>query len=35
MALRGTPDIYTGMSELYYERNDLSAAAQCIMDGKN
>jgi len=34
MALRGTPDIYTGMSELYYERNDLSAAAQCLLRSK-
>ena len=32
--LRGTADMLVGMSELYYERNDLSAAAQCLMKAK-
>jgi LuxR family transcriptional regulator, maltose regulon positive regulatory protein len=29
-ALRGTADIYVGMSELHCERNDLHAATQCL-----
>jgi LuxR family maltose regulon positive regulatory protein len=32
--LRGTADIYVGMSELHYERNDLSAATQCLLRSK-
>jgi LuxR family maltose regulon positive regulatory protein len=31
IVLRGTADMYMGMSELHYERNDLSAATQCLL----
>lgn len=32
--LRGTADMLVGMSELYYEHNDLIAAAQCLMNAR-
>ena len=32
--LRGAADMYVGMSELYYERNDLVAAKQYLMKGE-
>jgi len=32
--LRGTADMLVGMSELYYEQNDLNAATQCLLRGK-
>ncbi len=32
--LRGSADMLVGMSELYYEHNDLAAAAQCLMQAK-
>ena len=32
--LRGTADMLVGMSELYYERNDLNAATLCLLRGK-
>lgn len=31
LVLRGTADMYVGMSELHRERNDLKAAAQCLL----
>ena len=34
IVLRGTADIYMGMSELHYECNDLRAAAQCLLRSK-
>jgi LuxR family maltose regulon positive regulatory protein len=33
-ALRGTADLYVGMSELYRERNDLHAATQRLLSSK-
>lgn len=33
--LRGTADIYVGMSELHRERNDLQAATQCLLKSKD
>jgi LuxR family maltose regulon positive regulatory protein len=33
--LRGTADMLVGMSELYYEQNDLPAAAQCLVRAKD
>ena len=32
--LRGTADMYVGMSELHRERNDLHAATQCLLRSK-
>jgi len=32
--LRGTADMLVGMSELYYEHNDLHSAAQCLLRAK-
>ena len=32
--LRGTADMYVGMSELYHERNDLNAATQHLLRSK-
>lgn len=32
--LRGTADMYVGMSELHRERNDLYAATQCLLTSK-
>jgi len=32
--LRGTADLYVGMSELYRERDDLHAATQCLLKSK-
>ncbi len=33
-SLRGTADMLVGMSELYYEQNDLPAAAGCLLRAK-
>ena len=32
--LRGTADMYVGMSEIHRERNDLHAATQCLLSSK-
>lgn len=32
--LRGTPDMLVGMSELYYEFNDLVTAGQCLVNAR-
>lgn len=34
-SLRGTADMLVGMSELYFEHNDLSSAIQCLMKAKD